>query len=251
MTDGGHPRDRFRDRLSEYLDGGLGPEEETLLERHLASCETCRRTLAELDAVVERAGRLGAREPDTDLWPGIAARVGSGAELSPGAESDATVDLPARRRRRAARGFARYSPQLAAAIALAWLTTALVWMANARDDVDAGGGDLQAIRFPTLLPPAAREVAAGAEPGETATAEAYAELIAELERVLFDPARPLPPETVARIRRALVTIDRAIEDAREALLEVPDDPYLREHMNRTMQRKSEFLVQAVQLAASD
>ena len=73
----GDGKDRFRDRLSEYLDGGLGPEEETLVERHLASCEDCTRTLEELEAVVERAGRAGAREPGGDLWPGIAARIGA------------------------------------------------------------------------------------------------------------------------------------------------------------------------------
>ena len=69
--------------------------------------------------------------------------------------------------------------------------------------------------------------------------------------MLFDSERPLPQQTVARIRRALVTIDRAIEDARAALREVPDDPYLQQHMTGTMQRKSEFLAQAAQLAASD
>ena len=244
MTDGGHPRDRFRDRLSEYLDGGLGPEEETLVERHLADCETCRRTLAELAAVVERAGRLGAREPDTDLWPGIAAGIGSDTEFSPGTESDDAGSGPLRRRLPAARGLARYAPQLAAAVAIAWLSGALVWMAGAADDAadDASG-------VPSLQPPAGRTVSTGGDAG--ATAVEYADLIAELEQVLFDSEQPLPPETVDRIRRALLTIDRAIEDARAALREVPDDPYLQEHVNSTLQRKSEFLAQAVQLAASD
>ena len=102
---------------------------------------------------------------------------------------------------------------------------------------------------PSLLPPAARSTSTSTE--AEATAEEYADLIAELERVLFDSERPLPPQTVARIRRALVTIDRAIEDARAALREVPDDPYLQQHMTGTMRRKSEFLAQAAQLAASD
>ena len=246
MTDGGHPRDRFRDRLSEYLDGRLGPEEETLVEHHLAGCEDCRRTLGQLEAVVERAARLGARDPATDLWPGIAARIGSGAESSPGTESEAAGGRPLRRRLPAARGLARYAPQLAAAVAIAWLSGALVWMAGASDEV---GDDASNPGFPSLQSPAGRTISTGAN--AEVTAAEYADLIAELEQVLFDAEQPLPPETVARIRRALLTIDRAIEDARAALRELPGDPYLQEHMNNTLQRKSEFLTQAVQLAASD
>ena len=244
MTDGRHSKDRFRDRLSEYLDGGLGPEEETLVERHLESCEDCASTLSELEAVVERAGRLGAREPAGDLWPGIAARLGADVEAS-SAETD-VADPPARQRP-AARGIARFAPQLAAAVALVWLSAALVWMVGARGGTPDGAPP--SIGRPSLLPPAARSTSTSTE--AEATAEEYADLIAELERVLFDSERPLPPQTVARIRRALVTIDRAIEDARAALREVPDDPYLQQHMTGTMRRKSEFLAQAAQLAASD
>ena len=156
-------------------------------------------------------------------------------------------DDPPARRRPAARGIARFAPQLAAAVALASLSAALVWMVGARGRTPDGG--TTSIGRPSLLPPAARSTSTSTD-GE-GTAEEYADLIAELERVLFDSERPLPPQTVARIRRALVTLDRAIEDARAALREVPDDPYLQQHMTGTMQRKSEFLAQAAQLAASD
>lgn len=244
MTDREHPKDRFRDRLSEYLDGGLGAEEEVLMERHLARCEDCVRTLLQLENVVGRAAGLDAREPGEDLWPGIAARIGTADVAS--AESDSRE--PSLRRRWSARGLARFAPQLAAAIALAWLSAALVWMEVAGDGAgpDAGSSGPDAS---SLLPPAVRNVSTLGDGGSRA--EEYADLISELERVLFDSERPLPPETVARIRRALVTIDRAIEDARSALLELPDDPYLRQHMENTMQRKSEFLAQAVQLARTD
>lgn len=250
MTDREHRKDRFRDRLSEYLDGGLGAEEETLLERHLDRCEDCARTVLELEAVVERAASAGPREPAEDLWPGIAARIGGHAADGAGSKPDASE--PPARRRPATRGIARFAPQLAAGIALAWLSAALVWMAVARDDVEGNPGTAAISRglgAPSLLPPAVRSVSTQDVAGSTA--EEYADLIAELERTLFDSERPLPPETVARIRRALVTIDRAIEDARAALLELPEDPYLQEHIENTMRRKSEFLAQAAQLAASD
>ena len=156
------------------------------------------------------------------------------------------------RRRPPARRIARFAPQLAAGIALVWLSAALAWMAVARGDVEGNPGTAGAspgLGAPSLLPPAVRSVSTREDGGRSA--EEYARLIAELERVLFDSERPLPPETVARIRRALVTIDRAIEDARAALLELPDDPYIQQHMENTMRRKSEFLSQAVQLAATD
>jgi len=256
MTDREQRKDRFRDRLSEYLDGSLGVEEEVLIERHLDRCGDCARTLVELEAVVDRAASLGPREPVEDLWPGIAARIGVRAEGHAGVAPNTSEapDIPEApvRRRPPAGLLARFAPQLAAGIALVWLSAALVWTAVARDNVAGNPGTAGAspgLGAPSLLPPAVRNTSTLQDGGSSA--EEYARLIAELERVLFDSERPLPPETVARIRRALVTIDRAIEDARAALLELPDDPYIQQHMENTMRRKSEFLAQAVQLAATD
>ncbi len=254
MTDREQRKDRFRDRLSEYIDGNLGVEEEVLVERHLERCEDCSRTVVELEAVVDRAASLGPREPAEDLWPGIAERIGTPAAGLAGAAHD--ISEARTRRRTPARRIARFAPQLAAGVALVWLSAALVWMAVAGDDIEGNAGSARAVPglgAPSLLPPAVRSVStleSTLEDGGS-SAEEYARLISELERVLFESERPLPPETVARIRRALVTIDRAIEDARAALLELPDDPYIQQHMENTMRRKSEFLVQAVQLAATD
>ena len=61
MTDREQRKDRFRDRLSEYIDGHLGVEEEVLIERHLERCEDCARTLAELEAVVDQAASSTTR----------------------------------------------------------------------------------------------------------------------------------------------------------------------------------------------
>ena len=254
MTDREQRKDRFRDRLSEYIDGNLGVEEEVLVERHLERCEDCARTVVELEAVVDRAASLGPREPAEDLWPGIAARIGARSAGVADAAADISEAPPARRP--PARRIARFAPQLAAGVALVWLSAALVWMAVAGDDIEGNAGSagpVPGLGAPSLLPPAVRSVSTLASTLEDggSSAEEYARLISELERVLFDAERPLPPETVARIRRALVTIDRAIEDARAALLELPDDPYIRQHMENTMRRKSEFLVQAAQLATTD
>ncbi|MBI2908297.1 MAG: zf-HC2 domain-containing protein [Chloroflexi bacterium] len=42
-----------REQLSVYLDGRLSPEEQQLVERHLASCERCRQELSQLRATVD------------------------------------------------------------------------------------------------------------------------------------------------------------------------------------------------------
>ena len=71
--------DRWMDRLSEYLDGELAPEERRELEAHLARCATCKRTLEDLRAVVARAAALEDRPPAADLWPAVARGIGAGA----------------------------------------------------------------------------------------------------------------------------------------------------------------------------
>ncbi len=103
--------DRWRDRLSEYLDGELEAAERTRLEAHLASCEECAATLEQLGRVVARAGTED-RPPVNDLWPGIAERIGA-----------ASNDVVVRISRQAADGRGRLRdfrvslsvPQLAAA----------------------------------------------------------------------------------------------------------------------------------------
>src|SRR2546425_12951853 len=71
----GTMKDQWTDRLSEYLDGELTAPERTTLEAHLASCEGCRTTLAELRRVVTNARALDDRPPAADLWPAVAARI--------------------------------------------------------------------------------------------------------------------------------------------------------------------------------
>jgi predicted anti-sigma-YlaC factor YlaD len=66
--------DAWSDRLSEYLDGDLPPDEARELELHLRDCEACRQSLAELRSVVARlaAGPVLAADQPTDReWQAI------------------------------------------------------------------------------------------------------------------------------------------------------------------------------------
>ena len=53
---------RFRDRLSAYIDGELGPGQAEALEAHLGSCPDCRRHLEELRATVAALRDLPQQE---------------------------------------------------------------------------------------------------------------------------------------------------------------------------------------------
>jgi hypothetical protein len=238
--------DRFTDRLSEYLDGDLGPEDARRVEAHLHECETCARTLEELRGVVASANTVTDRAVPEDLWPGIAARIRSGASAAaPGQSVEATAAgtvIPWRRRR-----IALSIPQLAAAaILLVALTGGTAWLAGPAalpnaPIIGAAGG-------PGAGPgPAGVIPVADTESGSAAVR--YAIAIDELEQALFEPDAPLPPSTEAKIRNSLRTIDRAIEDALRALEEVPTDGYLRQHLTATMRRKVDFLRRTTRLVA--
>lgn len=250
--------DRFTDRLSEYLDGDLSPEDARRVEAHLGDCETCTRTLEELRGVVARAGAVTDRTVPDDLWPAIAARIQERAQedvhgspaATPGgwsaepAAKRAGEAIPWRRRR-----IALSVPQLAAAaILLAALAGGTAWLAGtgtARNTSLTGG---EADPGAGIIAPAAIPAAAtGLE--SVSAAVRYAIAIDELERALFDPNAPLPPSTESKIRNSLRTIDRAIEDARRALEEVPTDGYLKQHLTATMRRKVDFLRRTTRLVA--
>ena len=81
--------DQWTERLSEYLDGELKGSERAFLEAHLERCEDCQETLAGLRRVVMRARSLEDRPPATDLWAGVAERIGAPAR---------PATAPARRR---------------------------------------------------------------------------------------------------------------------------------------------------------
>ena len=222
--------DRWMDRLSEYLDGDLHPGERAALEAHLADCPTCRTTLDELRRVVARAHALVDRPVGTELWGGIAARIGaSGAPV---------VDLAARRARKR---ITLSLPQLAAAAVLL---------------VAAGAGATSlALRAPSPAPssvalttaPDVRVIPAGLP---DKAEQSFDTAVRELEQALAAGRSRLSPKTVTILERNLARIDVAIEEARAALEADPANAYLNAHLANTMQQKLLLLQQANALANS-
>lgn len=230
--------DGWTDKLSEYLDGELSASERERVEAHLAGCEDCAGTLAELRGVVARAAALEDRGPTGDLWPGIAGRIGAASE---GAGS--VVDLEKRRLRRERlsleRRFSFSLPQLvAASVVLMFLSGGAAWLMVSSD---VGPEARQAERSPGLI--------SDVSMSEFAIGE-YGAAIAELEQVIDESREQLDTVTVRVIEENLMTIDRAIAQARRALAQDPASSYLNEYLAGTMRQKLDFLRHAASMAGA-
>ena len=217
--------DQWTERLSEYLDHELSPAERSELESHLKTCAVCREILEELRGVVAGAGRLEDREPDVDLWPGVREAIGSRK----------VVELDSRRQ--PARRFSFSLPQLVAAAAtLVLLSGGAAWFLS---QPDPGQGSVASIEMPT---PVEAQPVSFDRKGRADSA------ITELERILQEESGRLDTATVRILTQNLALIDRAIGQARKALESDPSNPYLNDHLARTMRKKIEVLRRAADLA---
>lgn len=223
MNDPRHPTER----LSEYLDGGLGSVDRREVADHLAGCPTCAATLADLEAITRAAAALEEQPPTNDLWPGIERRLGTRT-----AEPEVVPFKSSRRR------ISFTWPELAAAAVLLLLAGAAgVWTLG-----DSGRPD------PSPNGPVA---ASGPATGTTLVSSGgpdagYEAAIADLERAFRENRYRLDPTTVRTVESNLAAIDAAIEEIRRALEDDPADPWLHSHLARTLRTKVDVLQDATQ-----
>jgi hypothetical protein len=239
-------QDQWIDRLSEDLDGELSPDERSALESHLVGCERCRTTLEELTRVVERARRLPVRAPDVDLWDPIAERIGAPMPK---------VSHVAPFRPRTPRRISLTLPQLAAAsVVLALLSGGAAWRirgGSARGSAElpvrpngAGSADLQ-VRSSgdndsQFVPVAERVGLADAQ---------YDSAVVDLQRALARGRGHLDPATITILEENLTIIDRAIDQATQAVMGDPGNTYLTGHLVETRRKKLDLLRRAAALAS--
>jgi len=222
--------DQWMDRLSEYLDDELDQPQRIALEAHLTECAACTAALADLRRVVARAHALDDRPPATDLWPGIATRIGV-----------STDDLA---RRRARRRVSFTIPQLVAASIVLVAATVVVAQFVARG---------QRAPAPVVTAPAPAPTTQAQPVAWTAKADSSADLaVAQLQLALREGRRTgrLSPITVRKIERSLAVIDTAIAEARRALEVDPNSSYLNHHLADTMRLKMQFLREANRIATA-
>jgi anti-sigma factor RsiW len=224
MTTQNH--DRWIERLSDHVDGGLSSEESRALEAHLAGCAECRQTLADLRDIVARARELGPVEPERDLWPGIEEAMGRPRVLA----------FPTTRRRPGPRGLFLTMPQMAAAAAVLVLVSGVAtWWAGP----GIGATGARAGAPDTATPPAGGAAVLAAE--VAAPAPELAQELASLEAVLTQARSSLDPKTVRILEKNLGVIERAISESRHALEVDPGNEYLRQHLDRAYRDKADFL----------
>ena len=248
----------WTDQLSDYLDGELPADERDAVEAHLRSCAACAAVVNDLKRVVARAASVEARPPQADLWAGIAGRIdagGSPARVAPFAP-------------RAARRFAFTLPQLAAAAALLIAVSGgVAWQAAARTGTPDG---LRNDSARTAAHPSSSVAADGsadvAQPFEASAdgtgaadfarvehismADAqYDAAVADLEKALKAGRGRLDASTIAIVEHNLQIIDRAISQAREALVGDPANSYLSSHLVEARRRKLDLLRRATALAS--
>jgi hypothetical protein len=220
--------DQWTDRLSEYLDDELDQSQRAALETHLAGCEVCTRTLAELQRVVSRAHALDDRPPASDLWPGIATRIGV-----------STDDLS---RHRARRRVSLTIPQLIAAGLLLVAASAGVVRLLLRDGRTPA--PMAGVPTPRGQPTTVNWSVKADSSGDHA--------VAELRQALASGQQSgrLSPATVRKLEHSLAVIDTAIAEAQRALVLDPNSTYLNHHLADTMRLKMEFLREANRIATA-
>ena len=243
----------WTDKLSDFLDDELTPEERYAVESHLQGCAACATVLDELKQVVSRARTVAPRPPQADLWPGIAERL---EQIQEDARPAASV-IPMKTR--AGWRVTFTLPQLAAAsLLIAAMSGGFVWSLRSRTVATPVDRSAEASRSTTEASPAGgsseraleREALAERAVVPVGLADAqYDAAVIDLERALKDGRGKLDPTTITIVEHNLQTIDEAIRQAREALAADPANSYLSGHLVEARRRKLDLLRRAAALTS--
>lgn len=191
-----------QDRLSEYLDELLGPDEQREVAEHLVACPACAEVAEGLAAVRNQARALGPLAPPADLWTRIHHRLDE-ADVVPLTVAGTAGPRPLWRRT------VRLTVPQVAAAGLALMLA-------------AGGGAW------TLRPLAGPHLDASAAPaGVSALPEGVRDR--------------LDPNTVRILEKNLGVVERAVAEARSALEVEPGNAFLKEYLRAALERREQYL----------
>lgn len=244
-------------RLNDYVEGLVTEDVARQVEVHLALCEACSERLEALALLLtELAGLPDDATPARDLWSGVRAEIQAGS--GPGEREihatvpDADVAMPNivaeegvaipiwRRQSGRTRRFSFSAAQLlAASIVLTVVSGGTVWMA-----VTGGPSRSTVVATDITQADGALDGSNGIMPVIRVVTTEYRQAIASLESLLEQRRNQLDPETVAIIEASLATVDRAIEEARRALADDPNNHVLNRLLIKSQQAKLRVLRQA-------
>ena len=232
------------DALNDVVDDALSPDARTAVEAHLADCPTCRAQIASLRTLAHRAANAAESidVPD-DAWQVVHDRISDTRRDASGGAGDGVPAVAGHisrihARRENARRHLLTPPWLVAAalvlVAGSSAVTAVVLRGGSRPTA-ATGGTSATVRTVSLPP-------------DIQTSERrFLETAAALRAALNEERRHLAPETVATVERSLTVIERAIDEARDALVRDPASTELRDLWARNHQQKLDLLRRAAAL----
>lgn len=230
--------------LQDYWEGLLDPEAEAEVRAHLESCARCRQELDDLSELMNDLRALPtAADPTRDLWPQVAWRTQERSEIEASVEPAESQDRlgetrapgkgagPGNRTQVSRRISLPAWQLLAASIALIVISGGSVWAVlsgrpGALDSVAPRGGSM------------AQMVGWEEAYGE------YDQAVADLEAVLEKGREVLDPETIRVLEENLQSIDRAIQDAGDALMNDPASTLLQRFLADNLRKKVDLLRRA-------
>ena len=211
------------DRLDDFVDGELTPEEAAAVRAHLDLCPACSVQHDEIVALLSAASGLSQRiEPTSDLWPGIVRRIAHDA---------------ARRRHRTR----RWVTAVAATAVLAVLLAAAYQLGRRSAPLpvalDASPDRTTAVRV------------AGHGDDVVAMTRDFENARDVLLGVIEARSDELSDATMAVVMDNLAVIDGAIARITEAVEQNPDDPRLAFRLASAYRSEIELLERAARLPA--
>jgi hypothetical protein len=208
--------------LSEFADGELAPESAASVQRHVATCVTCREELARLRAIIERAGNLSPRiEPPAGTWSAVRSRLRRQAQSTA-------------RRRAWIRDWGLRAAAALVLVAGSSALTVLALRSRMSDRVTATPRPATVLAIPAAV---------------RAVDRSYAAVLDELTVTLDAQRGALSPETVATLERTLRVIDEAIAEARAALAADPGNGALLDVLSANYEQKVQLLRRVSELSA--
>jgi hypothetical protein len=257
--------DQFDELLPDLLEETLSPDARQTAEAHLRSCVRCTGLVGDIAGIRAEAAALAPLRPSRDLWSGIASRI-----EAPVVEIGGRT--PAVAPRRLNRAWLA-----AAAVALMAISSGTTWVLTPRFAADstrvatapagpsvpavpqndkpavpetvALDGDASISRAPAGKGVMRNVTSARRRPVAPTLEQTYEREVVALRRILTERSDALDPRTVAILEASLKMIDQAILQSREALAADPASGFLRDQLNKALDRKVEVLRTAAMLPA--
>lgn len=227
------------DRLSEYLDGTLTPEEHSACDAWLATSAEGRALLQDLRQVVAKAKTLREAAVPDRVWAGISA----GIRAPTLGRSSGVIVLQDQRAERLSTANRRWqlSPlQLAAAAAILLVVGGIVGPGIRTGVVRAIAGRSGAGSGGLENSGSVRLAGYGAD-------ASYDKAVQELQVLLERNRSTLDTATVRVLESSLARIEAALVQANEALQKDPGSAYLNDHLSRIKRKKLDVLRQGASL----